>query len=237
MKNKKAFAILIILIICIYFYRNEIYKIIYLYNLKLMQEISQNIKSLKIKNLYIIIFIYGIIHSLTPGHGKVYLLNLSIKKSKLYLIFISGLIAYVQGIISYFLVKFFLTSFVQLKNIDFFSKNIYGVTLILLGLFNLYHNLKDDKIHTEKFLVGTFFPCSGLISVLLVGYIYKSDIKLIYLTLVMSSGIFFTLVIFSLICKKITLLATEDNFMKRIEIFISFLILIIGGCLINFKYY
>ena len=174
-----------------------------------MKNITYALKNKKVIYYIFFIFLYGMLHSLAPGHGKSYILNLSLKYSLLKLLIISALIAYGQGLVSYFVATFFIKSISQLQNIDLISKNI----------------------ENSKFIFGLFFPCSGILSVLLLGNMLNKNIPFGYLILAMSSGIFLTLSIFSFIIKNITFsfkLKKNKNYIKYSNLSLNLIILLLG---------
>lgn len=148
-------------------------------------------------------FCYGVLHSIGPGHGKVFLMGLSLDYNRKILIFYAAMISYIQGILSYILVKYIFPSIkmansLELKKIDKFSIIIYGGSLIFLVAYEILHKFLEKKKNTYFFLLGTFFPCSGVISILLVTKVLERNELLFSVAVAMSSGMFFTLGIFSI---------------------------------------
>lgn len=196
------------------------------------------LKSLKALNEYKWLwfsFCYGILHSIGPGHGKVFLIRLSLDYNRKFLIFYAAMISYIQGILSYILIKYIfpsaktLNSF-QLKKIDKFSIIIYGGSLIFLVIYEILHKLLEKKGHTCFFLLGTFLPCSGVISILLVTKVLEKNELLFSVTVAMSSGMFFTLGIFSLFIESLRerfLLYNKKNY-KYLAITIYIFLFFIG---------
>lgn len=229
MKNQKnKYIILIILFILLYYYR-DIYFILQKLNFLIMKNISSSLRNQSITWYLIFTFLYGLIHSLAPGHGKAYIINLSLKHHLSKLIGISAIIAYTQGIISYIFIKFFIKALSELQFLDLITKNIYGITLILLSIFNIFFDKKDYKIKDSHFIIGLFFPCSGVLSVLLLGYTLNKNVPFIYLMLSMSSGVFISLSFLSFLVKKLNLtLNLKFNYIPSINIIINLLILILG---------
>ena len=231
MKNKIFQLSIFILLILSYIYHRELFITQQKLTLLLMKNITYALKNKKVIYYIFFIFLYGMLHSLAPGHGKSYILNLSLKYSLLKLLIISALIAYGQGLVSYFVATFFIKSISQLQNIDLISKNIYSITLILLASFNLINEFKNKHIENSKFIFGLFFPCSGILSVLLLGNMLNKNIPFGYLILAMSSGIFLTLSIFSFIIKNITFsfnLKKNKNYIKYSNLSLNLIILLLG---------
>ena len=227
MKNKKI-CYLILTLIIIVFHKN-IYLYIQKINLYFMKQIVFSLKKQKIFYYLIFVFCYGLIHTFSPGHGKTYIFKLSLKNKLSKLIIISAIIAYVQGVISYFIAIFFIKSISQLQFLDIATKNIYGITLILLSLFNLFLENKTKLIHNFHFIIGIFFPCSGVLSVLLLGHTLNKNISFFSLMLFMSTGIFIALSSFSVIVKNINLsLNLKEKYIKIFNLIINIFILIIG---------
>lgn len=242
MKNKIVKILILILVILIVIYhRNNVFTAIQKYNLQLMKLVTKTLKKEQFTKYLFFVFCYGMVHSLSPGHGKTYLLNRSLTTKTLKLILISGLIAYGQGILSYLLVIFWVKSINELQNLNSLSLNIYGITLIALAIFNTFSEVfhkeqKQQKNKENYFLLGLFFPCSGVLSVLLLGYLINKNLSLITVMVVLSSGIFVSLSIFSIVIKNITLVFTDKkmNF-KVIHILFNLFILIIGCYTLTIK--
>ena len=137
--KKKTILILICFIITLYilsshgnFYLIKFQKI----QLKLTQDFIFNIK--KINNFYwiVIIFLYGIVHSLGPGHGKTLLATncLNYKKSNIFLL--AAFISYTQGFICFFFIS---SKFIRLSAI-FFHNNFYYVYWCILYFGTIFNS-------------------------------------------------------------------------------------------------
>lgn len=231
MKNRVSQLLILGILIIFAFYHREIFILQQRLTLSLMKDITHSLKNQKSEYYLFFIFLYGMIHSLSPGHGKTYILNLSLKQKFLKLLGISAAIAYGQGIISYLIATFFIKSISQLQGVDLIAKNIYGITLILLAIFNLIGECRGKHTEDSKFVIGVFFPCSGILSVLLLGNMLNKNLPFMYLVLAMSSGVFLTLSIFSFIIKNITLsfdIKRDKNYIKNLNLLLSFIILFLG---------
>lgn len=207
---KKRISIIILLsLICIAFiFNREIFFKLQQTQIQIMKEFTISLKKHDSFYWTLLIFSYGLIHSLGPGHGKTFLLTMSIKHTKPVLILYSALIAYIQGLISFTIVyvifgqnKAFDT--VYIKYIDGIGKHLYGITLILLALINMVSELTEKHVKEKYFIIGVFFPCSGILSLLLALIILGHKEYLLPATFIMSTGIFFTLALFSLFIDKI----------------------------------
>lgn len=230
MKNKKIYYLVLISIffLAIIFHKN-IYLGLQKINLSIMKQMAISLKKQDIVYYLIFVFCYGFIHSFSPGHGKTYIFKLSLKYKIPKLIMLSALIAYVQGIISYFIAIFFIKAISQLQILDIATKNIYGITLILLSLFNLFLEDRIKFLHSSHFVVGIFFPCSGVLSVLLLGHTLNRNLPFFYLMFCMSTGIFIALSIFSVIVKQINIsLNLKGNYINHFNLIINILILFLG---------
>ena len=232
MKNKIFQLSIFILLILAYIYHRELFITQQKLTLLLMKNITYALKNKKIIYYIFFIFLYGMFHSLAPGHGKSYILNLSLKYSLLKLLIISALIAYGQGLVSYFVATFFIKSISQLQNIDLISKNIYSITLILLASFNLINEFKNKHIENSKFIFGLFFPGAYLLPFSAGSPVrWNKNIPFGYLILAMSRGIFLTLSIFSFIIKNITFsfkLKKNKNYIKYSNLSLNLIILLLG---------
>lgn len=179
----------------------------------------------------IFIFLYGLLHSIGPGHGKIYLLTLSVNNKKPTLLLYSALIAYFQGIISYIIVYVLVRyshifNTLQIKYIDEFGKNVYGITLMILGLFNLVSELIENK--TKFFVIGVFFPCSGLLSLLLALTMLGYQKYLLLCTFLMATGMFVTLATFSIFLDKFHFPLKENKKTKILSLGFYLFIFSIG---------
>jgi len=234
--KKKTILILICFIITLYilsshsnFYLIKFQKI----QLKLTQDFIFNIK--KINNFYwiVIIFLYGIVHSLGPGHGKTLLATncLNYKKSNIFLL--AAFISYTQGIISFFFMNFLLWCnktilSSQIKNIDKISIKSYFILLILIGIYGLLHE-KFEKIKKFNFIAATgFIPCSGIINLLLVANLLGYQQYFFIITFIMSTGVFCTLVLFLIAFNKADSFFLESNNKKFFSIIIPIFLIALG---------
>ena len=82
-----------------------------IYQQVIVEKISELIEKENNKVVYTILFftfLYGVVHSLGPGHGKTLVLTYSVKEKLNFpkLLLVSALIAYLQGLSAYLLVKF-----------------------------------------------------------------------------------------------------------------------------------
>ena len=82
-----------------------------IYQQVIVEKISELTEKENNKVVYTILFftfLYGVVHSLGPGHGKTLVLTYSVKEKLNFpkLLLVSALIAYLQGLSAYLLVKF-----------------------------------------------------------------------------------------------------------------------------------
>lgn len=220
MKHKITIFLIILIIFLLFAFNKQLFSHFQRLQLIITREFVFSVKK---QSYYwmIFIFLYGLFHSIGPGHGKIYLLTLGVENKKTTLLIYSAIIAYFQGIISYIivyvLVKYSHTfNTLQLKYIDEFGKNIYGITLMILGVFNLVSEVIENK--TKFFVVGVFFPCSGLLSLLLALTMLGYQKYLLLCTFLMSTGMFFTLATFSIFLDKFNFFSKEN---KKTKIFCS----------------
>lgn len=234
MKLKKFIYIflLFILIFLCFTKRNEILIYFMNYQHKIMKDLIYNIKNENLLFAGILIYLYGIIHSLGPGHGKIFLLGLKSKKNKLNLIFYSYLIAYIQGLVSFIIIYFvFNDIFILhkfLKNINNLSQSFYGIALIILGGFNIINEILEKHIRNEISIFGLFLPCSGVLSVLVSVVLLGYKKYLFFTTLIMSTGIFTTLLIFIFFINKIKIKKINPKISQIIENIFYILLIILG---------
>lgn len=230
MKNKKIYYLALILtfFLAIVFHKN-IYLGLQKINLSIMKQIAISLRKKDIVYYLLFVFCYGFIHSFSPGHGKTYIFKLSLKYKTSKLIILSALIAYIQGVISYFIAIFFIKAISQLQILDIATKNIYGITLILLSLFNLFLEDRIKFLQSSHFVIGIFFPCSGVLSVLLLGHTLNRSLPFFYLMFCMSTGVFIALSIFSIVVKQINIsLNLKENYINYFNLVINILILFLG---------
>lgn len=201
--------------------------------LKIMKNFIYSMRKKDLLFGSILIFFYGLIHSLGPGHGKMFLFGLNIKHKKSTLIFLSFLIAYIQGLISFFIIYIIFKNELVMRSytkyINNISQYLYGISLILLGVFNIINDFFEKNIKTRYSVFLLFIPCSGVLSVLTVVIILGYKKYLLFATLIMSTGIFTTLLIFSLVMDKISF---SFKYSKIVNYIFYFLFIVIGGIIL-----
>ena len=233
MKRKFTVLIIIIGIIVLFLFNRELFFKLQQIQLKIMRQFVFSVKKNDVIYWSLLIFSYGVIHSIGPGHGKTYLLTLHLKHKKPTLILYSAFIAYTQALISFVIIyvifgqnKAF--NALQVKYLDEFGKHLYGITLILLALFNMVNEFTERKIKDKFFVVGVFFPCSGVLSLLLTITVLGHREYLFPSTIIMSTGMFCTLAVFSMIIDKINFKINHENRVNKIIFSYYILLLLIG---------
>ena len=201
-------------------------------------------------------FLYGIIHSVGPGHGKTLIMTYSLKEklnfSKLFLIAV--MIAYLQGLSAYILVKFIINlseraSMELFYDLDNRTRLIASIFVILIGIYNIFTLLKDRCCahhHETKVknilafsLILGLCPCPGVMTVLLFLESFGLNSNLFLFTLSISTGIFLVILFFGVLANsfKNTLVEKENHKLHNILamlgvilmiLFVVFQILILG---------
>lgn len=230
-KNKITIFLALLLVFLFFIFNSQIFfqfqKLQFIINKKLVF----NLKNSSFLYWGILIFFYGLIHSIGPGHGKLYLLTLSMRHKKRVLILYSAIIAYFQAILSftivYVLIKYIGTfNMLHIKYLDDIGKNIYGITLMILGLLNIIGEFFETK--TKFFVFGVFFPCSGLLSLLLAITMLGYQKYLLISSFIMATGMFVTLSIFSIFIDKFKFTTEESKKSKLISFGFYLLVFLIG---------
>ena len=110
-----------------------------------ISELTENGDNKVIYTILFFTFLYGIVHSLGPGHGKTLVLTYSVKEKLNFpkLLLVSALIAYLQGLSAFLLVKFIINlsdkaSMLLFYDLDNRTRLIASILIILIGLLNLY---------------------------------------------------------------------------------------------------
>ena len=175
-------------------------------------------------------FLYGIVHSFGPGHGKTLVLTYSVKEklNLAKLLLVSFLIAYLQGLSAYILVKFIINlsdkaSMMLFYDLDNRTRLIASILIILIGLYNIYSVLRNkscEHCHETKVknilgfsIVLGLCPCPGVMTVLLFLESFGLSENLFLFTLSMSTGIFLVILFFGILANTFKkTLVEEENF-------------------------
>lgn len=220
----------------------------------IIEKISVLIEEKKEYLFYIILsltFIYGLVHSIGPGHGKTLVMTYSIKNrlsiGKLFVL--SFIIAYLESLVAYLVIKFLIdlgnrTSMMLFYNLDNRTRLVASIFIILIGLYNLYSLLKDKDCHHCGETEGTkniFFlslilglcPCPGVMSVLLFleGLNYGEYLFLFAMST--ATGIFLVIFLSGLLVTKFKniFVSERDRGLQKKLAYIGALFLVIFGLL------
>lgn len=230
--KKKIFIIFLAALIIFIFV--ERYDFFYYINKVQARLLKVFVRSMKNKDLLyggILVFSYGVIHSLGPGHGKIFLSAVSVKDKKR-LFFYSFLIAYIQGLISVLIIYFIFKNKGVMQNYNRYLPHInqyfYSVALMLLAVINIMNLFAHKKIDEKIPLIGLFLPCPGVISILLATIILGYKKYIFFTALIMSTGIFTTLAVFSFLLTKIKVTYKKDKFFTVASLSFYSLIFVIG---------
>ncbi len=158
MKKIVKYLVGIIAIALVYLLISNFNLIMYkiaLYQQEIVERISELTENSNNKVIYTILFftfLYGIVHSLGPGHGKTLVLTYSVKEKLNFpkLLLVSFLIAYLQGLSAYILVKFIINlsdkaSMILFYDLDNRTRMIASILIILIGLYNIYSILRNKS--------------------------------------------------------------------------------------------
>ena len=219
------------------------------------QDIVENISKLIDENqdklnytLLLLTFLYGIVHSFGPGHGKTLVLTYSVKEELNFykLLLVSILIAYLQGLSAYILIKFIISlsdkaSMILFYDLDNRTRLIASILIILIGIYSIYSTLKNktcEHCHETKIknILGFSIalglcPCPGVMTVLLFLESFGLNNNMFLFTLSMSTGIFLVILFFGILANifKKTLVESENLKLHRILSFIVAILMIIFG--------
>lgn len=255
MIKKKFINIIILFLIFLIFFIITNFNFLF-YNLSLLQEeiikkisfYTENNFSLLPLIILLLTFIYGIIHSCGPGHGKILLMTLAIKEKLSYkkILLYTFLIAYLQGFTAYFIVIFFinLTNKIAMSffyDFDSYTRIFSSILIIVIGVFNLYTHSKEKhdnceiNIENKNLLLFTLSlaltPCPGVMSMLLFLKSFNFDKYLLFYTFSTSSGIFILISFFTILSRKFEKILIDNKNKKiyfYINIFSSLLLIIFG---------
>ena len=222
-----------------------------IYQQEIVEKISELIEKENEKIVYTMLFftfLYGIVHSFGPGHGKTLVLTYSVKEKLNFpkLLLVSFLIAYLQGLSAYILVKFIINlsdkaSMMLFYDLDNRTRLIASILIILIGLYNIYSVLRNkscEHCHETKVknilgfsIVLGLCPCPGVMTVLLFLESFGLSENLFLFTLSMSTGIFLVILFFGILANtfKKTLVEEENFKLHKILVLVGASLMILFG--------
>ena len=222
-----------------------------IYQQEIVEKISELTENGDNKVIYTILFftfLYGIVHSLGPGHGKTLVLTYSVKEKLNFskLLLVSALIAYLQGLSAFLLVKFIINlsdkaSMLLFYDLDNRTRMIASILIILIGLYNIYSILRNkscEHCHETKVknilgfsIVLGLCPCPGVMTVLLFLESFGLSENLFLFTLSMSTGIFLVILFFGILANtfKKTLVEDENLRLHKILALVGAVLMILFG--------
>ena len=213
-----------------------------------ISELTENGDNKVIYTILFFTFLYGIVHSLGPGHGKTLVLTYSVKEKLNFpkLLLVSALIAYLQGLSAFLLVKFIINlsdkaSMLLFYDLDNRTRLIASILIILIGLYNIYSILRNkscEHCHETKVknilgfsIVLGLCPCPGVMTVLLFLESFGLSENLFLFTLSMSTGIFLVILFFGILANtfKNTLVEDENLRLHKILALVGAILMILFG--------
>lgn len=257
---KKIKIIIFFLILGLFFYYGKIFYSSCLSDLARYQhqqliKITNGFKSNNGKEKLItigILFFYGIIHSLGPGHGKSIISSASLLENRYRKILILGaIIAFLQGTIGYILVKVFsllsqTLSIMQVENAGDKIKLLTSILVLFIGISLLskqffkknklgVKNNKDKNIYLLAFLTG-LVPCYGIVNVLLFLNLLHLEQYSLISALAISSGMYLVISIFGIFSLKFSknIIKLDENLLKIMNCIGPALIILYSG---NYIFY
>lgn len=234
MKKKGVFKFLVIILVIflIIVNRGVLFEIYRRYNLKIMKSVYRFLKKDRESLLLFFLFLYGVVHSIGPGHGKTFLISRVKRDSLKKLILFSAIIAYSQGITSYLILKSFFITISKLNFLDGVMRKIYGIGIIILSLYNIFFSHLKNKYSEKLLYLIAIVPCTGILAMILAIVILKKDYSYVKAIFFISTGVFITLSSFCIIIKKIKLLKEREK-MEMLDYIINIFLLCIGIMLIK----
>lgn len=240
MKKFRFICIFILTIFAIYYFGlgGKLFLFIKREQNHIMKNIFLFLKKERILLLFIATYSYGVIHSLTPGHGKMIILNSNTKKQHFNLLKNIAFLSYMQGFISYLIVQCcsFLFKKLPLKEIRAFDKinfKIYGILLLILGVYEIIEYFREHNKKELPIAILGFFPCSGIITILCTSKLIVENSNLLMITFIFSTGIFTGLLIVMLFKNFLNIfLKKSSSFLKELHTCFGILYIIIALYLI-----
>ena len=126
-----------------------------IYQQEIVEKISELIErkeKIKSYTMLFFTFLYGIVHSFGPGHGKTLVLTYSVKEklNLAKLLLVSFLIAYLQGVSAYILVKFIINlsdkaSMMLFYDLDNRTRLIASILIIFNWLYITFIQFLRNK--------------------------------------------------------------------------------------------
>ncbi|OPZ78687.1 MAG: nickel/cobalt efflux protein RcnA [Alphaproteobacteria bacterium ADurb.Bin438] len=220
------------------------------------KEISSHIRKIKKGDFSLILsvlgiaFLYGVIHALGPGHGKLVVISYFLSHSQKWFkgIFMGFQIAFMHVISAIFIVL--LTSQVakhmlhenQSQEMYFIKLISYGA-IALVGFYMLYQAYKEKQEASSKSmcclaLSAGLIPCAGTLLIMFYSMSLGVLMVGVMISLAIAFGIAFTLSLIGIICvftnKKMSNFKDEgrhNKFVKSLNYVGAILIIFIGGLL------
>lgn len=256
--KKKIKLILLILILGLitYFYREYSQiglKIIIKIQKKLIPLISKNFKNEgKVWLGIIFLWCYGVFHSIGPGHGKSIILSLTLsnKISLKKIIILAGIMSYLQGLSVLFIYKLFILIGKKIIpilsfNLEQNTRNIVAVILIILGIYLIYKEFKDENyqpdetcqknIYFSAFIIG-IIPCSGILNILFFLKLLKMERYGFISAMCICSGMFFTIILTGILSDFIKDKILKNKKKRKFIKYIGFLLIIMYGFITIIKH-
>jgi ABC-type nickel/cobalt efflux system permease component RcnA len=222
-------------------------------------EISSTFRELRADNsvetmfiLFGIAFLYGVIHAIGPGHGKVLVSSYFISQKKdikkaFKLGFMVSIVHAFMALIITLVLSFVIKTMVSVtfKNITHITTHISGGLIILVGFYlfyEMYHQHKQqinisNKSEWALALSAGIVPCPGVMTIVLfsivISKVYVGIISAIFMSIGMGLTISFAAILASLVSRNKKL--NSFKYFGKIISIMGNLFIILLGCFLLFS--
>jgi ABC-type nickel/cobalt efflux system permease component RcnA len=215
----------------------------------LFRELRDGSSPLTIAIIFGISLVYGVVHSLGPGHGKLlissYLINRGGGYRKAFKLgFSIAVIHSISALLTVLVLKFVLESAISsgFREMTEISTAVSGVLIVLIGFYLLYENFRGE---TEKSSIGEksdfaiafsagAVPCPGVMTIVLFSMAVSQLYVGVISAVIMSIGMGVTVSIMGIVATKIgSKFNGSENLVKILSILSSLVIILLGLFLLS----